>query len=237
MTGNNSTVLLKCSGEALADQSGNGYDANALSSLAKRLIDLHQSGTKVGVVLGGGNLFRGIAGGNELGIERTTADTAGMLATMMNGLLVAQAVRHLGCKAVLFSSIPCPSVADLYRQDKAMEALEDSIVFFVGGTGHPYFTTDSAAALRACEIGADCLIKLTGVDGVYSDDPRVDEAATFYETISYQDFISKRLGVMDLTAVTLCMNGNIKIRVCNFNGGSFSDALTGNFGSVIEEDI
>lgn len=215
--------------------SSSGYQAKAMKNLSERLIALHRTGVQVGVVIGGGNLFRGIQGSASLEIERSVTDQAGMLATVMNGLLLVQLIRHLGGKATLLSSIPCPTIADLYRHDIAMEGLQDSIVIFVGGTGHPYFTTDSAAALRACEIDADVLLKLTSVNGVYSCDPKLDPQARFYEKISYHDFITQQLKVLDLTAVTLCMNKGIAIRVCNLHGGSFMDALDGRYGSIIEE--
>jgi uridylate kinase len=228
-------VLLKFSGEALMGQSSIGYEPTCLKGLSERLFHLYESGVQIGLVVGGGNLFRGVSGNQSLHIERSVADQAGMLATMMNGLILSQTISQLGAKVKLFSSFSCPSIADEYRLDRVLEALETSIVIFVGGTGHPYFTTDTAAALRAAEIKADMLVKLTQVQGVYDKDPRIHSDALFLPQLSYLDFLQKKLAVMDLTALTLCMHHQIPIRICHIHAGSFKDALAGKFGTLISE--
>lgn len=191
-----------------------GIDENALIHTAKSLIHLKNEGYEVAVVIGGGNIFRGLSLVKS-GIARTPADQMGMLATLINGVALKNAIEALKVKAHLFSALACPQVCDSYQYDHVLDALEEGqIVIFVGGTSNPYFTTDSAAALRASEIGADLLIKATKVDGVYDKDPK-EAGAKKYETISYTDFLNKKLGVMDLTAVTLCMNNHIPIFVFN----------------------
>lgn len=214
-----------------------GYCSNALHSMAKRLVQLRESGVQVGVVIGGGNLFRGLQNEISLKIDRSTTDQVGMLATLMNASLLSEVVARNGCPTKLLTPFSCPHLADEYRLDRALEGLEKGIVFFAGGTGHPYFTTDSAAALRAIQIKADLLVKLTTqVSGVYNTDPRRNPQATLYSEISYDDFLAQKLGVLDLTAVTLCMNHKIPIRVCNINEGSLIDALSGQFGTLITEN-
>lgn len=222
-------VLLKISGEALKGRENSGVDAAALHSVCLKIQDLQNSGVEVGIVLGGGNLFRGIAGSASLKIERSAADHVGMLATMMNGLLLSQGLQACGAKAAVMSAIACPQIVDSFHFEKARARLKEGyIVIFVGGTGHPYFTTDTAAALRASEINADFFWKATmHVDGVYDKDPLKNKNANRYSNISYEDFLKEKLGILDLTAVTLCMTNKIPIRVFNFNQGSLLDDSLG----------
>ncbi len=223
-------VLLKISGEALMGALPCGVDGAAAKKVAKSIAELNQKGHQVGVVIGGGNIFRGIQQGPSFGMARTPADQMGMLATLINGIAVREALKEEGCQVVLMSAIDCPDVAENYHWEKALGALEKgAIVLFVGGTGHPYFTTDSAAALRACEIKADLLLKATTrVKGVYDKDPLKNKDAKKYETLTYTEVVEKKLGVMDLTAITLCMTGKIPIRVFNFFEESLLSAVSAN---------
>lgn len=221
-------VLLKISGEALMGSSPFGVEQEATSRLAHGIAELQRGGHEVGIVMGGGNIFRGIQNGPLLGLERSAADSIGMLATLINGTALAEGLRKAGCHPILLSAIECPLIADSYRWDKAMEALSSGrIVLFVGGTGHPYFTTDTAAALRASEIKADLLLKATTkVDGVYDKDPLVHKEAKKYDRLSYGEVVEKRLGVMDLSAVVLCMTNRIPMGVFNFTRHSLLEAVS-----------
>lgn len=211
-----------------------GIDDQALSHTAQKICELQNSGVEVGVVVGGGNFFRGLNNGPGLGIERSSADQIGMLATVMNGIALQKALQHHGCEAFVLTSFECPAIAERFRHDLAMSYLKRGVTLFVGGTGHPYFTTDTASALRASEIKADYLLKATmHVDGVYDFDPRSNPSAKYLDSISYQDYLEKGLGILDLTAITLCMTNKIPIRVFNFNAGSLIDAHQGTFGSLI----
>ena len=206
-----------------------GVDAGALASVASKIFELQESGAEVAVVLGGGNLFRGVSGKEQLKLDRCRADQVGMLATVMNGLLLQEALSKLDVIVTVMSAIDCPQLTERFDFEKARERLsEGEILIFVGGTGHPYFTTDTAAALRASEIGADYFWKATmHVDGVYDKDPRKENDAKLFEKLSYEEFLQKKLGILDLTAVTLCMTNKIPIRVFNFNKGSLLDDSTG----------
>lgn len=206
-----------------------GISMEAVKRVATSLTELLKNGHEVAVVVGGGNIFRGIQQGTALKMERTPADQMGMLATFFNGIALREAIRELGSEAVLMSAIDCPLVAEKYHWEKALASLSSGkIVIFVAGTGHPYFTTDTAAALRASEIKADVLLKATTkVDGVYTGDPQKDHLAKKFEELSYTEFVEKKLGVMDLTAITLCMTNHIPIRVFNFYKDSFLKAVSG----------
>jgi uridylate kinase len=220
-------VLLKISGEALMGDLPFGISQEAAFRVAGRIHELQEGGIEVGIVIGGGNIFRGIQQGASWGIERTPADQVGMLATLINGTVLNQALLAAGCDVRMMSALECPAVAEKYQWEKAMRHLKKGrILLFVGGTGHPYFTTDTTAALRACEIHADILLKATTrVDGIYDKDPRKEQGAKKYEKITFQEILEKRLGILDLSAVTLCMEANIPIRVFNFNEGSLRSAL------------
>lgn len=210
-------ILLKISGEALMGSQEYGIERNASVKVAKLIKNLSQAGHEIGVVIGGGNIFRGLKQEAALGIGRTPSDQIGMLATLMNGLVLQQLLDNLGCDVRVMSALECPTVAEKYQWDHAMRYLKKGyVVVFVGGTGHPYFTTDTCGALRASEIGATLFLKATTrVDGVYNKDPRKHKDATKYSRISYKQFLDEKLEVLDLTAVTLCMKNNIPIQVLN----------------------
>lgn len=202
-------VLLKLSGEALAKDKGFGYDYDFVDTVVKELIDLQNGGVQVSLVVGGGNFWRGRQGGK---MDRTVADQMGMLATVMNALCLQDAIEKQGGKAVVLSSIEVDRVAPLYTKKRALHYLDNGyVVIFAGGTGSPYFSTDTAAALRAAEIEADVILLAKNVDGIYSSDPKIDKNAVKYDEISYMDFIKNGLKAMDTTAVTMCMENAIPV--------------------------
>ena len=205
-------ILLKLSGEALAGTSGDqkfGIDAKVLNDVCKEIAGVIESGVQVAVVVGGGNFFRGISA-SESGIERATADYIGMLATVMNSLAVQQGLKKIGVEARVQSAIPISPVSEPYVRLRALKHLNQGrVVIFAAGTGNPYFTTDTAASLRAAEINADVLVKATKVDGVYDSDPMKNSDATKYDQVTYDEVLTKRLGVMDATAIALCRDNNI----------------------------
>ncbi len=209
-------ILLKLSGEALAGDSGDrkfGIDATTLNEVCRAIADAVEAGIQVAIVIGGGNFFRGISA-SESGIERATADYIGMLATVMNSLAVQQGLKQIGVEARVQSAIPISPVSEPYVRLRALKHLNlGRVVIFAAGTGNPYFTTDTAASLRAAEINADILVKATKVDGVYDSDPVSNPDAKRYETISYDEVLQKRLGVMDATAIALCRDNNMDLRV------------------------
>jgi len=208
-------VLLKISGEAFIGQNGFGLATNSCLALANALKEMHLAGLEVALVIGGGNIFRGI-NLKDLGMARTPADQIGMLATLINGIALQEALVSQYCKVKLMSALDCPKVAESYNWGKAMESLAaGQIVIFVGGTGNPYFTTDTAAALRACEIEADILLKATKVDGIYNKDPLKYPDAKKYDTIEYSKILNDKLEVMDSTSIALCRNNQIPILVFN----------------------
>lgn len=209
-------VLLKLSGEALApgpEAGGFGIDPEILNELATEIGGLVQAGGQLGVVLGGGNLFRGAAL-QAAGVDRVTGDHMGMLATLMNGLAFRDLLLRRGIVAALFSALPVPGVAAGFSRDGAVAALDaGEVAIFAGGTGNPFFTTDTAACLRAIEVNADAVLKATKVDGVYSADPFKDPDATRFETLSYDQTLELQLGVMDLTAICLCRDHDMPVVV------------------------
>lgn len=210
-------VLLKLSGELLLGNQPFGISYEACRSVALVLKEMRDAGLEVAVVIGGGNIFRGISL-KASGIARTPADQMGMLATMMNGVALQQALTSINCKARVMSALECPAVVDSYNWNKALEFLgQGEVIVFVGGTGNPYFTTDSAAALRAGEIHADVLLKATKVDGIYDKDPLKHVDAVKYDRISYSQVLAEKLEVMDATAIALCRNNRIPIFVFNMN--------------------
>lgn len=217
-------VLIKVSGEALAGEDRFGVNGDQLEKVAKQIKEIRDIGVEVGVVVGGGNFFRGRTGGN---IDKPTADYMGMLATVMNGLALQDALLSVGCDAKLMTSIEIRDMAEGYARRKALDYLaEGKVVVFGGGTGSPFFTTDTTAALRAAEIGADVLLLAKSVDAVYSSDPDIDPDAERYTELSYMDIIDRDLRVMDLTAATLCKDTGTKIYV-------FALAEEGNLMKVI----
>jgi uridylate kinase len=210
-------ILVKLSGEALLGNADYGIDPVMLKRVAMELVEVAGMGVQVAVVLGGGNIFRG-AGLARAGMDRVTADQMGMLATVMNSLAMQDAVEGCGAHARVMSAIRINEVAEDYVRRRAIRHLEKGrIVIFAAGIGNPFFTTDSAASLRAIEIGADLLIKATKVNGVYSDDPVKNPQATRYETLGFNRVLDDRLGVMDATAIVLCRDNHLPLRVFNLN--------------------
>ncbi len=209
-------ILLKLSGEALAPRDGGrGVDPKAAEVLAERIGEVHRLGVQVAVVIGAGNLWRG-AEGLQRGMDRATADYMGMLATMMNALALMDAIERAGIPTRVQSAIEMRSVAEPYIRRRAIRHLEKGrVVILGGGTGNPYFSTDTAAALRAMEIGADVLIKATKVDGVYEADPKTHPHARRFDRLSYIEALNRRLQVMDATALSLCMDNEMPILVLN----------------------
>ncbi len=228
-------ILLKLSGEALAGNKDFGFSEDILDSFAKQIKDVHEKGVEVAIVIGGGNIFRG-ATGTEKGFDRVTGDTMGMLATIMNGLALQDAIERLGVPTRVMTAVNMPQVAEPFIRRKAIRHLEKGrVVIFSGGTGNPYFTTDSCGALRAAEIHADVLAKGTKVDGIYDKDPMKYSDAVKYDIVSFNEAITKNLGVMDTTALALCNENNIPILVFNAleEGNILKMAQGKNVGTVV----
>ncbi|MCR5713314.1 MAG: UMP kinase [Bacteroidales bacterium] len=210
-------VLLKLSGEALMAGKPYGIDSEQLQTYAAAVKDAVALGVQVGVVFGGGNIFRGLKGTSE-GYDRVKGDYMGMLATVINGLAIQSALESLGVPARLFTAFGMEPVGERYTRDKAVAALErGEVAIFSAGTGNPYFTTDTASALRAVEINADALLKGTRVDGVYTADPEKDPSAVKFDTITYDEVYRRNLKVMDLTSITLCKENGMKMVVFDMN--------------------
>ena len=210
-------ILLKLSGEALAGEGGFGIDPRAVDSIAREIEGVANGGVQVAVVLGAGNLFRG-AELQEAGMDRVTGDHMGMMATVMNALAFRDMLLNLGVGAQVFSALKIATIAAGYSRDAAVRALDQGrVVIFAAGTGNPFFTTDSAACLRGIEIRADAVLKATKVDGVYSADPKLDPDAKRFDTLSYNEVISRDLKVMDLTAFSLCRDHQMPLVVFDMN--------------------
>jgi uridylate kinase len=208
-------ILLKLGGESLAGTNGIGIDAKQAADIARRVKEVRELGVDVAIVIGAGNLWRGRTG-QEMGMDPATADYMGMLGTVMNALGLMDALEHQGVLTRVMTSIEMHTVAEPYIRRRALRHLDKGrVVIFGGGTGNPYFSTDTAAALRATEIGADVVIKATKVDGVYDSDPRKNPDAVKFDTITYIDAINRRLEVMDSTALTMCMEHKLPILVLN----------------------
>lgn len=206
-------ILLKLSGEILAGERGYGIDPTITSEICNKIKTVLDMGIEVGIVIGGGNIFRGISAAAN-GMDRVAGDYLGMMATIMNSVALQSALEKLNCDTRVMSALSITQLAEPYIRRRATRHLEKGrVVVFAGGTGNPYFTTDTAAVLRAIEINADVVIKGTKVDGVYTDDPMVNSKATRYDSLSYKEVIEKELRVMDLTAVTLCKENNLPIIV------------------------
>jgi uridylate kinase len=206
-------VLLKLSGEALAGERGYGIDLKVVSNIAEQIARVHELGVQVALVVGGGNIFRGMAA-SEGGFDRATGDYMGMLATVINALAVQEALERMGIPARTMTAIQMPQVAEPYIRRRAVRHLEKGrIVILAAGTGNPYFTTDTTAALRAVEIEADVILKATKVDGVYTADPKIDPSATKITSIGYLEVLNRGIEVMDNTALTLCMDNDVPIVV------------------------
>ncbi|HLF96908.1 MAG TPA: UMP kinase [Methylococcaceae bacterium] len=230
-------ILLKLSGEALMGNGRcGGIDPGILQRLASEILDLCRAGVQVGLVIGGGNIIRGAEKASE-GLERVTSDHMGMLATVINALAMQDAIEHLGQPVRVMSALKINQVCEDYIRRRAVRHLEKGrVAIFAAGTGNPFFTTDSAASLRAIEINADLLIKATKVDGVYSDDPLKNPQATFYSRLTYDQALDQRLHVMDATALVLCRDHRMPLRVMNvFHPGAVMRLVRGEeLGSLIE---
>ncbi|WP_251496456.1 UMP kinase [Otoolea muris] len=204
-------VLLKLSGEALAGEKKNGFDEATVTEVARQVKKAADSGTEIGVVIGGGNFWRGR---DSSAIDRTRADQIGMLATVMNCIYVSEIFRSVGMKTQILTPFECGTMTKLFSKDRANKYFEKGIiVFFAGGTGHPYFSTDTGAALRAIEMEADCILLAKAVDGVYDSDPKLNPDARKYDTISIQEVIDRKLAVVDLTASIMCMENHVQMAV------------------------
>ncbi|HVZ37105.1 MAG TPA: UMP kinase [Polyangiaceae bacterium] len=228
-------VVIKLSGEALCGKEGGfGIDTETLKNTAAELGELHETGVQVGVVVGGGNIFRGLRGASE-GMDRAQSDSMGMLATVINGLALQDALERCGVATRVMTAIELKQLAEPYIRRRAMRHLDRKhIVIFAAGTGNPYFSTDTAAALRAMEIRADALLKATKVDGIYDSDPRRNAEARMFEDVSYDQFLAAHLGVMDSTAVTLCRENHLPIHVFKMAPGNIRRVCLGEkLGTIV----
>ena len=230
-------IILKLSGEALLGNAGYGIDPGILSSIANQIKEVKALGVDVAVVIGGGNFFRGAKDATKSGMTRATGDYIGMLATIINGLALQDVLEGIGVFTRVMTAIDIEELAEKYIRRRAMRHLEKGrVIIFVGGTGNPYFTTDTAAALRATEIGAEVILKATKVDGVYTDDPYNNKNAKKFERLKYIDVLKKQLKVMDSTAITMCMDNNIPIVVFDLKkSGNIKRVILGeHIGTIVK---
>jgi len=230
-------VVLKVSGEVLAGDRPYGTDPEVVGRIASELAEIHRMGVALAVVVGGGNIVRGLSA-SARGMDRTTADSMGMLATLLNCLVLQDSLEKSGVETRVLSAVEVRQLAEPYTPRAAMHWLEKRcLLLLAGGTGNPYFTTDTAAALRACEIRAEALLKGTKVDGVYSDDPVKNPRSTLYREVTYRDVLEKRLRVMDLTAISLCMDNHVPIIVFNIQKpGTAARVVQGDpIGTIVRE--
>jgi len=230
-------ILLKLSGEALMGAKPFGFEFDVVRSIAEQVRDVHALGVQVAMVIGGGNIYRGLAGATN-GIDRVTGDHMGMLATVINSLAMQDALEKLDVHTRVLSAIEIRQVAEPYIRRRAMRHLEKArVVIIAAGTGNPFFTTDSAAALRAMEVKAEVILKATQVDGIYSADPKKNPKAQKFESITYLEVLEKGLKVMDATAISLCMDNHLPIIVFNLGvRGNIMRAVTGEkIGSIVKE--
>lgn len=228
-------ILLKLSGESLQGDSGYGIDENRLEEYTTQIKDAAQKGIQIGIVIGGGNIFRGLSG-QKKGFDRVKGDSMGMLATVINSLALHSSLESLGQKAKVLTSIRMEPIGEFYSKAKALELMEQGyVVIIAGGTSNPYFTTDTASALRAIEIEADVMLKGTRVDGVYTADPEKDPTATKYESITFDEAYNKNLKVMDLTSFTMCKENNMPIYVFDMDTkGNLEKVVDGeNIGTLV----
>jgi len=222
-------ILLKLSGESLAGEKGFGIDEKRLAEYAQQIKEIHEMGIQIGIVIGGGNIFRGLKGASK-GFDRVKGDQMGMLATVINGLGLSSALGAAGVKSRVLTAIRMEPIGEFYNKWRAIECLENGeIVIMTAGTGNPFFTTDTGSSLRGIEIEADVMLKGTRVDGVYTADPEKDPTATKFDDISYDEILDRNLKVMDLSAIVMCRDNNLPIYVFNM------DKL-GNLKRVIEGD-
>lgn len=225
-------VLLKLSGEALAGEKKMGFDEPTVLKVADQVKQIVEQGVQVGIVIGGGNFWRGRTSET---IDRTRADQIGMLATVMNSIYVSEIFRSVGMKTQILSPFECGTMTKPFSKDRANKYFEHGmVVFFAGGTGHPYFSTDTAAVLRAVEIEADALLLAKAIDGVYDSDPKINPAAVRYDSLSIQDVIDKKLAVVDMTASILCMENKLPMYVFALNEeNSVVKAISGKFNGTV----
>jgi uridylate kinase len=229
-------VLLKLSGEALLGRLTHGIDAEMCASLASEIKEVHEAGVQMALVVGGGNIFRGQVESKRFGLDRSVADYMGMLATVMNGLALQNALEQIGVQTRVMTAIQMHAVAEPYILRRAIRHLEKRrVVIFVAGTGNPYFTTDTAAALRATEIGCNVILKATKVDGVYSSDPVKDKNAKKFKTLKFIEVLKKNLKVMDATAISMCMDNGLPIIVFDLlQKGNIKKAIYGEpIGTIV----
>ena len=225
-------ILLKLSGEALAGAAKRGFDEETVIAVAKQIRTISEEGTQVGIVIGGGNFWRGRTSET---INRNKADQIGMLATVMNCIYVSEIFRCAGMTTQILTPFECGSMTKLFSKDRANKYFEKGmVVFFAGGTGHPYFSTDTGIALRAIEMEADCILLAKAIDGVYDSDPKINPEAKKYDEISIQEVIDKQLGVIDLTASIMCMENRMPLAVFSLNEkDSIADAMQGKINGTI----
>ena len=229
-------VLLKLSGEALLGRLQHGIDAEMCASLAQEIKEVHEAGVEMALVVGGGNIFRGQVESKRFGLDRSVADYMGMLATVMNGLALQNALEQIGIPTRVMTAIQMHAIAEPYILRRAIRHLEKRrVIIFVAGTGNPYFTTDTAAALRATEINCDVIMKATKVDGVYSADPAKDKDAKKFSELKFLDVLKKNLKVMDATAISMCMDNSLPIIVFNLlQKGNIKRAVFGEkIGTIV----
>lgn len=231
-------MLLKISGESFSQPGQTGIDAEELRLIADQIADAAQGATEIAVVVGGGNMIRGANLARRLNIDQATADYMGMLGTVMNGMALKEAIETTGREARLLSAIDMPAIAEGFIRKRALRHLsKQRVLILAAGTGNPFFTTDTCAALRAIELNCDILLKATKVDGVYSADPTTDPTATRYDRLSFKDAVDQRLGVMDLTALSMCMEHSLPIRVFDFKEhGNIKKVINGaDIGTMIDD--
>lgn len=230
------TILLKLSGEALLGEQDHGIDAEMCAFFAGQVKEVHSLGVRIALVVGGGNIFRGQVESKRFGLDRSVADYMGMLATVLNGLALQNALEQIGVPTRVMTAIEMSAIAEPYIRRRALRHLEKKrVIIFVAGTGNPYFTTDTAAALRASEIHAEAILKATKVDCVYSDDPVKNKNAKKYTDLKFMDALSQNLKVMDSTAISMCMDNNLPIIVFNaFQKGNIKKAVLGQrIGTIV----
>ena len=229
-------VLLKLSGEALAGEKKTGFDEATVLKVAEQVKKIVDDGMQVAIVIGGGNFWRGRTSEN---MERTKADQIGMLATVMNCIYVSDMFRHVGMKTKIYTPFTCGAFTELFSKDDAVKNLEEGVVtFFAGGTGHPYFSTDTGIVLRAIELDADAILLAKAIDGIYDSDPKLNPEAKKYDTISINEVVEKKLGVIDMTASVMCMENKMPLMVFGLEEeNSIVNALSGKFnGTVVTVD-
>lgn len=229
-------ILLKLSGEALAGDKKTGFDEKTVKDVARQIKDIADRGIQVSIVIGGGNFWRGRTSDN---MDRVKADQIGMLATVMNCIYAGDAVREAGLKTHIMTPFACGSMTELFNKDKACEYLENGeVVFFAGGTGHPYFSTDTATVLMAIEISADVILSAKAIDGVYDSDPKINPNAKKYESMNISEIVDRKLGVIDLASAVLAMENKMPMMLFGLNGeNSIVKAVTGGFtGTMVKCD-